>query len=79
MPAKLKSSRNRALQCNDRKHVPMPTGPFRVVGFRDIMTGLTKKGGVLVRLYYPAANQSKTPEEQHLYWPNWLPQEAYGR
>ncbi|CAG2173793.1 unnamed protein product [Oppiella nova] len=37
------------------------------------------RGGVLVRLYYPAANQSKTPEEQHLYWPNWLPQEAYGR
>jgi len=41
------------------------------------MTGFTKKGGVLVRLYYPAADQSRNIEEQHLVWPNWLPHENY--
>lgn len=75
----IKSRRNRSLQTGDRKHVPLPTGPYPVIGCRDIMTGFTKKGGVLVRLFYPAANQTKTIEEQHLYWPNWLPHENYGR
>ncbi|XP_054156830.1 platelet-activating factor acetylhydrolase 2, cytoplasmic-like isoform X2 [Oppia nitens] len=57
----------------------MPTGPLKIIGYRDIMTGFSKKGGVLVRLYYPAANQSKSIEEQHLIWPNWLPHENYSR
>jgi platelet-activating factor acetylhydrolase len=75
----IKSRRNRSLQCEDRRHVPLPTGPLKIIGCRDIMTGFTKKGGVLVRLFYPAANQSKTIEEQRLYWPNWLPHENYAR
>lgn len=73
----IKSSRNRSLQCQSRKHVPLPTGPLKIIGCRDVMTGFTKKGGVLVRLYYPAANQSRNIEEQHLIWPNWLPHESY--
>lgn len=75
----IKSRRIRTLKTGDRKHVPLPTGPYQVIGCRDIMTGFTKKGGVFVRLYYPAADQSKTIQEQHLYWPNWYPHENYFR
>ena len=69
--------RNKTLKNFGRKHVPLPTGHFQIIGCRDFMAGFTKKGGVLVRLYYPAADQSKRIEENNLVWPKWLPHENY--
>ena len=69
--------RNKSAKVFGRKHVPLPTGHFQIIGCRDFMVGFTKKGGVLVRLYYPAVDQSKRVEENYLVWPNWLPHENY--
>ncbi|RWS10287.1 platelet-activating factor acetylhydrolase 2: cytoplasmic-like protein [Dinothrombium tinctorium] len=69
--------RDKKLRINDRKHIPMPTGPFQVIGCRDLMTGASKFTGVLLRLYYPAANQARDMREYYLMWPNWLPHENY--
>lgn len=78
---KLSKTRNCSLKDNGRHHVPLPTGRYSNIGCRDIMVGLSRKNGILVRLYYPAkiasANQPNTINP--LLWLNWLPQEAYKR
>ena len=75
---KMKFKRNKELTTGGRKHVPLPSGPYQVIGCRDIMTGTSGRGsGILVRLYYPANDQERDIREQHLFWPNWLPHEKY--
>lgn len=75
---KVKLQRNKCRSTGGRRHVPLPAGPYKVIGCRDIMTGTTgKDSGVLVRLFYPAADQSRDIREQYLLWPNWLPHENY--
>ncbi|RWS28482.1 platelet-activating factor acetylhydrolase 2: cytoplasmic-like protein [Leptotrombidium deliense] len=77
MPKQNAGKRDRNLKEGDRKHLPMPTGPFTVVGCRDIMNGTSRYTGVLVRLFYPAANQSRDMRDHYLMWPNWMPHENY--
>jgi hypothetical protein len=75
---KLKFKRSKDLKTGGRKHVPLPSGPFKVIGCRDIMTGTSgKDSGILVRLFYPALDQERDIRQQHLVWPNWLPHEKY--
>ncbi|KPM11158.1 platelet-activating factor acetylhydrolase 2, cytoplasmic-like protein [Sarcoptes scabiei] len=80
---KLSSYRDRRLKTNDRNHVPLPTGPYQKIGCRDFMVGLSRKSGVLVRLYYPAKTETgskkfeKSSQLNPLLWPNWLPHEFY--
>lgn len=69
--------RNRELMTNDRHHVPLPSGPYKTIGVRDIMIGFSKRTGFMVRLYYPAEDQSRDIRSQYLWWPNWLPHENY--
>lgn len=57
--------------------MPLPTGAYKVVGCRDFMVGYNRRSGVLLRLYYPAAEQKRRIQEQYLQWPNWLPHENY--
>lgn len=75
---KQKLKRDKCRVTGGRRHVPLPAGPFKVIGCRDIMTGTTgKDSGILVRLFYPAADQSRDIRDQYLLWPNWLPHENY--
>ncbi|KAI2804088.1 Platelet-activating factor acetylhydrolase [Blomia tropicalis] len=63
------------LKTNNRWHIALPTGPFRKIGCRDLMVGYSRKGGVLVRLYYPAKEDGKV--NNPMLWANWLPHEYY--
>lgn len=75
---KLSKTRNCSLKDNGRNHVPLPTGRYSNIGCRDIMIGLSRKNGILVRLFYPAKivpNQANTMNP--LLWTNWLPNESY--
>ncbi|KAH9405309.1 Platelet-activating factor acetylhydrolase [Tyrophagus putrescentiae] len=73
-PAKLREAK--IDKSANRYHIPLPTGPLRFVGVRDFLVGYTRKGGVLVRLFYPAkVDESKAGNP--LLWPNWLPHENY--
>ena len=75
---KIKFKRSKDLVTGGRKHVPLPSGPYKVIGCRDIMTGTKgKDSGILVRLYYPTNDQERDIQDQHLFWPNWLPHEKY--
>ena len=75
---KAKLQRDKCRSTGGRRHVPLPAGPYKVIGCRDIMTGTAgKDSGVLIRLFYPAADQSRDIREQYLMWPNWLPHENY--
>lgn len=73
---KLSKIRDSALKTGDRKHVPLPTGDFLKIGCRDLMVGLSRKSGCLLRLYYPAENKQNEAMNP-LLWPNWLPHEYY--
>lgn len=76
MTKSIKVTRDRCLTTNGRRHIPLPTGPYQNVGFRDIMIGFSRISGIMVRLYYPAADNVPI-KSQHLMWPNWLPHENY--
>lgn len=76
MTKTIKVTRDRCLTTNGRRHIPLPTGPYQNVGFRDIMIGFSRISGIMVRLYYPAADTVPI-KSQHLMWPNWLPHENY--
>lgn len=75
---KNKFKRNMSLKYRGKKHVPLPTGPFKVIAFRDIMTG-TKgiESGVLARFYYPSIDQNIEITDQYTLWPNWFPHQMY--
>lgn len=82
---KLKALRNKTLKTGDRNHMPLPTGRYAKVGYRDIMVGYSRKAGVLLRLFYPhkqlatADEAAAGPDAEHnpLLWSNWLPHPAY--
>ena len=75
---KLSKTRNYTLKTNDRHHVPLPTGKYQKIGCRDLMIGLSRKSGILTRIYYPAKiNSGKQYEMNPFLWPNWLPHEFY--
>lgn len=83
---KVKQTRNKTLRTGDRDHIPLPTGPYDRIGCRDFMCGLTRKNGVLFRMFYPAAETKSVNNNESsgkdgslnpLVWPNWLPHEAY--
>lgn len=77
----LKALRNKTLITGDRNHIPLPTGRWAKVGYRDIMVGYSRKAGVLLRLFYPHKQLSNDngPDAEHnpLLWSNWLPHPAY--
>ncbi|CAH1773780.1 unnamed protein product [Owenia fusiformis] len=64
---------NRNSRRIERKHLPIPTGPF-TVGCLDLMSE-PNKNGTFVRLFYPT--QSTDIFERHLQWPLWLPRKHY--
>lgn len=75
---KVKFRRNKCRTTGGRRHVPLPAGPYKVIGCRDIMTGTSGiDSGILIRLFYPAADQNRDIRDQYLLWPNWLPHENY--
>lgn len=75
---KLSKLRDYTLKTNDRHHVPLPTGKYQKIGCRDLMIGLSRKSGILTRLYYPAkTDPGKQYEMNPFLWPNWLPHEFY--
>ena len=65
------------LTTSGRHHLPLPTGPLKTVGCRDFMVGYSRKSGVFVRLFYPAAKKTENDLHNPLLWPNWLPHEYY--
>ena len=80
MPKKvksLKSLRDKTLRTAGRDHLPLPTGRYQKVGCRDLMCGMTRKSGVLMRLFYPAEKRDSNEGINPLLWPNWLPHENY--
>lgn len=77
-----KFKRDKSLIEGKRRHVPFASGPYKVIGVRDIMTGTSdsgESGSILARLYYPASDQNRCIKDQLLFWPNWLPHENYRR
>ena len=64
-------------QTGGKWHLPYPTGEFSVIGYHDIMTGKSKEDGVLIRLLYPAKDQSVNMATTQAQWPNWYPHENY--
>ena len=73
----LKVGRNRSLRSHNKKHIPIPTGPLKTIGCRDILNGFSRNNSVLVRLYYPADNQSHDMEKDDKLWTKWLPHPNY--
>lgn len=55
-----------------RSDLPLPTGPYRNVGYLDLMTGTDENNGVFVRILYPAMNQTIDPRVKYEEWPKWI-------
>lgn len=60
-----------------KKHIALPTGPFRIIGSYDVLTGNGKDDGVFLRLLYPAANQGINLTETSDRWLTWFPDDNY--
>ncbi|XP_054156052.1 platelet-activating factor acetylhydrolase 2, cytoplasmic-like [Oppia nitens] len=69
--------RDRSLQTGRRYHLPLPTGPYPNLGYLDVLTGSGKQDGLLVRIIYPAADQTTPTTDQWRQWPNWSPHDNY--
>lgn len=69
--------RSKRLNLGQRKHVVLPSGQYKNIGIRDIMIGFSRAKGILLRLYYPAKDQSTNIDDYYLCWPNWMPHENY--
>lgn len=71
------NKRDRTLYTGKRYHLPLPTGPYQVIGFYDIMTGTDETHDVLIRILYPASDQTIKITDQYEEWPDWLPHNNY--
>ncbi|CAG2114664.1 unnamed protein product, partial [Medioppia subpectinata] len=69
--------RDRSLCTGSQYHLPLPSGPYPNIGFVDIMTGSDKNDGILVRVLYPALDQTTDIRTRVKEWAKWTPHDNY--